>query len=204
MNEICSTRKEISYEKGEVIIKEGDTIVNFMYLKEGLVKLYRTDNHDKSQIITIGKPIDFVSLLSIFSGDKYKYSVSALDYSVTCIISMDIIRNLSLKNGPFAVDVMQKMSQISDNVIIDFLDIRKKHLRGRTAHVLLLFSEEIYKQNQFELPISRKEIAEYIGMTPENVIRTLSEFRKDLLIKINGKLIEILDMDRLKMISDHG
>jgi len=204
MNEICDSREELSYEKGDVVIVEGDAIINFMYLKEGLVKLFRTDDHGKSQIITIGKPIDFVSLLSVFSDQHYKYSVTALENSVICVISMNTIRNLSMNNAPFAVGVMQKMSKISDDIIIDFLEIRKKHLRGRTAHVLLFFAEEIYLSDNFELPISRKEIAEYIGMTAENVIRTLSEFRKDNFIRINGKLIEIIDKDRLRMISEHG
>jgi CRP/FNR family transcriptional regulator len=54
------------------------------------------------------------------------------------------------------------------------------------------------------LPVSRKEIAELIGMTTENVIRILSEFRKEKIIKINGKEIEIVDFERLKMISDRG
>jgi CRP/FNR family transcriptional regulator len=69
---------------------------------------------------------------------------------------------------------------------------------------LLDFSLSIYKSHIFELPISRKEIAELIGMTTENVIRILSEFRKEDIIKINGKEIEIIDFDRLKMIFDHG
>ena len=56
----------------------------------------------------------------------------------------------------------------------------------------------------FELPVSRREIAEYIGMTTENVIRTLSEFRRDKLIKINGKEIEIADYDTLEKISNFG
>ena len=51
------------------------------------------------------------------------------------------------------------------------------------------------------MPVSRKEIAEYIGMTTENVIRTLSEFRHDGLIKIYGKLIEIIDKKMLERVS---
>jgi CRP-like cAMP-binding protein len=84
------------------------------------------------------------------------------------------------------------------------LDIRRKHLRGRIAHVLLYFAGYIYNTNEFELPISRKEIAEYIGMTTENVIRTLSEFRKDKIIKINGKIIEIINRETLERISQLG
>ncbi len=61
-------------------------IKDFVYLKSGLVKLYRSDSGGKEQIITIAKPFDYVSLLSVFSKDTYNYSVTALEDSVTCNI----------------------------------------------------------------------------------------------------------------------
>ena len=96
------------------------------------------------------------------------------------------------------------MSKNSDDLINTSINISKRNLRGRIAYVLIYFAEYIYKSNTFELPVSRKEIGEFIEMTTENVIRTLSEFRKDNIIKINGKIIEITDYNRLKQICDFG
>ena len=79
-----------------------------------------------------------------------------------------------------------------------------KNLRGRIAYILLLFANDIYKTDAFDLPLSRKEIAQLIDMTTENVIRILSEFRKDEIIRINGKNIEILNKKSLNRISEHG
>lgn len=62
----------------------------------------------------------------------------------------------------------------------------------------------IKKNLEYELPLCRKEIGDYIGMTTENVIRTLSEFRKDKIISINGKIIEIRNLDTLISISQYG
>lgn len=204
MNTLCSSRTERTFERGEEIIRAGDEIVDFIYLKEGLVKLYRSDEQGKTQIIAIGKPMDFVSILSVFSDNKYKYSVAALEKSTTCIIDLSHVTNLAEQNGKFALSVMKKMSRISDNLIIDLLEIRKKQLRGRIAHTLMMFSKEVFHSEIFDLPISRKEFAEFIGMTTENVIRTLSEFRKDKILRIYGKSIEILDVEMLTRISDHG
>jgi CRP/FNR family transcriptional regulator len=99
---------------------------------------------------------------------------------------------------------MSHISQMTDKIIHDNLEIKRKHLKGRIAHVLLYFSEYIYNKNEFELPIARREIAEYIGMTTENVIRTLSEFKKDKIIQTHGKKIVIIDQKLLKSISDFG
>ena len=102
------------------------------------------------------------------------------------------------------MDLMIRVSEATDKIVLDNLEIKRKHLKGRVAHVLLYFANYIYNSDEFELPISRREIAEYIGMTTENVIRTLSEFRKDKIIKIFGKDIQIADKKRLENISEFG
>uniref|UniRef100_UPI0032174471 Crp/Fnr family transcriptional regulator n=1 Tax=uncultured Draconibacterium sp. TaxID=1573823 RepID=UPI0032174471 len=204
MSDICDIKVEKQYSKGETITNEGEPIREFMYMKAGLVKLSKSDIDGKDQIISFSKPFDFVSLLSVFSSKKYKYSVTAIEDTTVCILDLDIVKKHAQQNAMFAMDLMLHISEATDKIILDNLAIKRKHLKGRIAHVLLYFSEYIYKNDEFELPISRREIAEYIGMTTENVIRTLSEFRKDKIIKIFGKDILISDKKRLKNISDFG
>jgi CRP/FNR family transcriptional regulator len=62
----------------------------------------------------------------------------------------------------------------------------------------------IFKCNNFNLNLTRKELAELTSLTPESVIRILSKFKNDNLIQIDGKMIKILDMEKLKQISDYG
>jgi CRP/FNR family transcriptional regulator len=199
---MCSRKIERSYRKGDIIIQEGDEIKEFTYLKSGLVKLYRKGSNDREQIICFAMPLDFVSLLSIFSEDKYNYSVTALLDSVTCSMDLNEIKVLANQNGRFATGMMQKVNKATDRIILDFLEVKQRRLFGRIAYILLYFSKSIFKNTTFELPVSRKEIAEYIGMTVENVIRTLSDLRKDGIIKIYGPVIEISDMERLERISE--
>ena len=107
-------------------------------------------------------------------------------------------------NGLLALSLLKRMSKIADKIILDSLSIRTKHLRGRVAFMLLYFSQDIYFSPEFDLPLSRKEMAEYVGMTTENVIRTLSEFRRDGILKIYGKTIHIVNMEILKSIAEFG
>jgi CRP-like cAMP-binding protein len=200
----CARKIEKHFSKGENIIIQGQEISEFTYLKSGLVKLFRKGDGGKEQIIAIAKPFDFVSLLSVFSEKNYNYSVSAIEESTTCILDLAFIRNIIGANGNLALHILEKMSKASDNIIGNILNIRQKQLRGRIAFILIYFSDKIYSNTTFDLPLSRKEIAEYIGMTTENVIRILSEFRQDKIIKINGKTIEIADIDRLNAIANYG
>jgi CRP-like cAMP-binding protein len=203
-NLICSGKIEKTFSQGEVILKEGTMIQEFTYLKSGLVKLFRRDPSGREQIITIARPMDYVSLLSVFSGKLYNYSVSALEDSVTCNLKMEDVRTLATTNGKLAFNLLQKMSAIADTIILESLEIRKKNLKGRVAYLLLYFSRTIFFSEEFDLPLTRKEMADYVGMTTENVIRTLSEFRKDGILKIYGKTIQIANMDTLQSISDFG
>ena len=202
--ELCNNKEERFFRKGEVINHEGEKITDFKYLKSGLVKLYRRVTNGEEQVITITRPFEFVSNMSIFSEEKYKYSVAAVEDSVVCVVKLDFIKDLFMKNGGFAMTLLSKISKINEKIINQTLDLRQKNLAGRVAFVLLYFTKEIYNSRVFDLPVSRKEIADFIGMSTANVIRTLSEFKKDGIIKDFGKTIEIVDLNKLEIISKRG
>jgi len=202
--EMCNHKEEQPYRKGEVINHEGEKITDFKYLKSGLVKLYRRTTTGEEQVITITRPFEFVSNMSIFSEERYKYSVSAVEDSVVCVVKLDFIKELFLNNGAFAMGLLTKISKINDKIINQTLDIRQRNLVGRVAFVLLYFTKEIYNSMVFDLPVSRKEIADYIGMSTANVIRTISDFKKEGIIKVFGKTIEVVDINKLEVISKRG
>lgn len=201
---LCQNMKERSYQKGEIINLLGDNISEFRYLKKGLVKVFRTTLSGEEQIITITRPFEFVSNISIFTEDKYRYSVSALEDSTVCVVNLSFVKEMFLSNGGFAMGLLTRISRINDKIITQTLDIRSKNLAGRVAYVLLYFSTDIYNSRVFDLPVSRKEIADFISMSTANVIRTLSDFRKDGIIRVFGKTIEIVDVEKLEIISRRG
>lgn len=201
---LCRLKKQKSYKKGEVIVSQGEPITSFFYVKEGLVKLSTTTESQRTHIISIARPHDYISLLTVFHGKEYAYTMTAIDDTEICAFPLNTIIDMAIRNGNLAIGLLKKSSKTSDDIIDRFVQNNSRNLRGRIAMTLLDFSQNIYKSDIFDLPISRKEIAELIGMTTENVIRILSEFKKEDIISINGKEVEIKDFNRLKLISDHG
>ena len=202
--ELDGAKKEVKFEKGEKILKEGSEIKEFVYLKKGLVKLSKKTPNKKDHIISVSKPKTFIGFLTVFSHDTYQYSLTALEESTLCFIDIHLIKKIIQENGLFAMDVLAKISQVSDEIIHRRVNICSKQLRGRIAYLLIFFSKEIYQNTKFELPLTRKEFGELIDMSTENVIRILSEFRKDGLIKIDGSKIEILNFESLDKVSRFG
>ena len=107
----------------------------------------------------------------------------------------------------YQLDPFELTKSISDSgnyVYKKISDISRKQLRGRLADTLIYLSEEVYASIDFELTLTRKEIAELSSMSMENAVRILSEFKKDSIISVNGRKIKILEPDILKKLSDIG
>ncbi len=137
---LCDQKEEQIFRKGETIHHEGDKIYYFKYLKSGLVKLYRKTPSGEEQVVTITKPFEFVSNISVFSEDRYKYSVSAVEDSVICAIKLDFIKELLLKNAAFAMGLLSKVAKINEKIISQTLDIRQKEPCGKGCiYTFILF-----------------------------------------------------------------
>jgi len=194
---INQTRTEKIYRRGEVIVKENDPIESFLYLRTGLVKLYKTDEHGKDHLISINKPGDFVNLLSIFSDQTFHYSINALEETFVCEVKLDVLKEVVASNSKFTLRILNRISHISDEVIVNRFEIARKQIKGRVAFILVFLADQIYKNHEYRMPITRRELGELISMTTENTIRTLSEFKKDGIVDMDGRIIKILDYDRL-------
>jgi CRP/FNR family transcriptional regulator len=201
---INNVRTEFIFKRGEVIKKEGEPIDSFLYLRKGLVKIYKTDKYGKDQILSINKPTDFINLLNIFSNSNYKYSIAALEETLVCDVELSALMHVIEKNSAFALRLLNRISRISDEIIENRFTINQKQIKGRVAHILLYLADNIYKKNTFRMPVTRREIGELISMTTENTIRTFSEFKKDGIISMDGKTLNILDIGRLRDINTKG
>lgn len=205
LEKICLNKVQKKYKKGEIIISSEKDVDILLCIKSGLAKYYRILENNKQYIIGLVKPFDIITYLVIFLQKEDQFiNIAAVEDTEVCFVPIKEIEQIIRTNSNFAIDVIRKIVQASNDVIKRFTTINNKNLKGRIAWILLDFADNIYKKDIFELPMSRKEIGEMIGMTTENVIRTLSEFRKEKIIKINGKEIEIIEKNKLKTIAQYG
>jgi CRP-like cAMP-binding protein len=193
-----------SFKKGETVFGQGDEINFIAFLKKGLLKYYKSSIESKPQIISLARPNDCVGLLGVFSNKTYPYSVSALEDSLIYYLELSRVKHILRNNGNFGIKMLGRISSAADTVINNAYDISKRNLRGRIAYIMLEIADDIYANDHFDLPVSRKEIGELIGMTTENVIRIFSEFRRDGIIEIGCKSITIKNKEMLRNVEKFG
>ncbi|HHW59725.1 MAG: Crp/Fnr family transcriptional regulator [Bacteroidales bacterium] len=203
-DQLLKSKMEVKYSQGDTLVEEGEKINKFLYIKEGLIKVSQLTDKKENRIISIARPHDNITLLTFFSSEKYLYTITALEDTLACTFPYRLMLDVIKSEKEFSYGFLNMISYASSKVINNFIKLSSRNLRGRLAYIILNFSDNIYKTDSFDLPLSRKEIAELIGMTVENVIRILSEFKKDGIINIDGKSIDILDKKKLQMISEFG
>jgi CRP/FNR family transcriptional regulator, polysaccharide utilization system transcription regulator len=194
----------VSYNNGDVIIKQNTRTSHIMYIKSGLVKVYKEGRNNKVINLKIALPGSYVGLLSVFGDDIYQYNASSIQNAEILFIDVAVFRDIINQNGTFSAHLIKQISVEGLFVLDKLMNLYHKQLPGRIADVLLFFSEKIFQSNTFDLPLTRRELAEFAGTTKESFIRTLTEFRNDRIINLERKRVDIISMDILKTLSRLG
>ncbi len=201
---IASKLNVVKYKKGEIIFQQGTPPTDLVYVKTGLVKIYKESKSEKNLILKIANNDTFIGLLSVFGHAEHQYSAAAIEYSEICILEISIVKELLKNNSKFATKLLEIVSAQGLFIFERFMFYHQKQLPGRIADVILYFAEKIFKSELFYFPFTRRELAELACTTKESFIRTLTEFNNDKIIELEGKRVRIKSMKILKKLSEIG
>lgn len=194
----------ISYRNGDVILRQNTMTSHVMFIKSGLVKVYKEGKSYKTIILKIATSGSFLGLMSLFGDKTYHYSASSISNSQIIFIDVGVFNSIISKNGVFSSHLMRQISMEGLYILDKLMNQAHKQLPGRIADVLLFFSKKIYHSNIFDLPLTRRELAEFACTTKESFIRTLTEFKNDRIINLNKRQVEIISIDILQTLSKLG
>lgn len=194
----------VNYKKKDIIFRQDTRASHVMFVKSGLVKIFKEGRSGRSIILKVAKPGDFIGLMSVFGDKIHQYSAAALNNCEICDIDHLVLRSVLIENGKFGLEYLNLLSY--DGLFIFERLMRQSHkqLPGRVADVLLYFANDIFHSDFYTLPLTRKELADFSGTTKESFIRTLTEFKNDKIIEIDGSGISIKSMDIVKTLSNLG
>ena len=195
---------EVTLKNKESIIKEGSLASHIAYLKTGLAKVHMSGPSGKDQILKIVKPGSYIGIQSILFENVHKCSTSALAESTVCYIDSHSFKELIKRNSKFAYEIVVYLSMEECTYFKRFVNYAQKQVNGRLADALLYFADEIYQNKEFDLCLSRNDMAAWLGATRESVARSLREFSDIGVIALDGKSIRIRNYDLLKRISKSG
>lgn len=194
-----SSRRKI--ELGQEMLGQGEQVEYYANILRGVVKLSRVMSDGRQQIVGLqfapdflGRPFIFESSMTAEAATEVEicsFPRRVIDRMVGEIPSMERkLHNQALKELDEARDWM--------------LTLGRKSAQEKVASFLYLIATHIDPENEdkscFDLPLSRADIADFLGLTIETVSRQMTKLRKEGLIKIeNNRHITVSDMLSLNM-----
>ena len=194
----------LKYKKGEIIAKQGAYVPQILFLQKGLVKVYKEVNDNENLVLTIFPSGSLIGLPSLYSVSKMEYTVSALVDSVICAMDKQLFEKFIKQNGEFAASVISNMNNCLLYNFDKIISLTHKQMNGRLAEAILFLSDVIYKADEFEMVLSRKDIAEFTGMSVMSVVRGIKDFKESMIISDEHGILKILNREKLIKISVTG
>lgn len=190
-------------KRGETAFHEGDPLASLYILNRGSVKAYTYTREGKEQIIYVLTEGDFIGELSLLKEDKFEYNVTALEDTTFCVLSQQDFREI-LATSPqvrdqvmaHAYDRIKSLEKLVQVVTNKDVDVRMAVLLSNLA---VGFGVEDDRGTAINMPLSREDMAAYLGLTRETVSRRLSALQSEGILRLEGsRKVIVQDLKRLR------
>jgi CRP/FNR family transcriptional regulator len=194
----------VRFRKGDHLTKQGAFTSYVLFIISGLVKQYIEGDNNKSHNLRIIRPGEFVGLSAVFTKNTFQYSSVALTDCQVFLIEKEAVVKVIKQNGMFGFTMITRYCQQNADLFDSLRMVLYKQMNGRIADTLL-YIDSLKAENPdiFQL-LSRKDMADFAGISTESGVKLLKSFEKDGLIILNEKDILVVNHDGLREISRKG
>ncbi|OEK00994.1 hypothetical protein BFP97_05480 [Roseivirga sp. 4D4] len=190
--------EEDFYAKGQVVFRIDSLPHGLYYVKSGKVKVFKYGSDGKEQILTIAGAGRFLGYKDLLADRRYTSGATVVeDATLIFIPKSDFFEIFKSDEASdyFTGLLCRDLAEAEERMV----SMAYKPVRGRLAESLLSLNKT-YKDQSRGIDLTREELANFVGTAKETVIRLLSEFKAEKLIQIEGRNIEVLNLQGLNHI----
>ncbi|APZ45469.1 transcriptional regulator [Polaribacter reichenbachii] len=189
------------YKKDTTIYEIGDNS-NFVYLiTKGLIKCYKFDEQGKELTTALYKEDDLFGYTSFTQNVPYQETATSIDEVELMGLPKSEIQNILNTNPKLTLDIIELLTDNIFGIKEQLLQMAYSSVHKKTASTIIKFAKKMNRKPEDLIKISRNDLASVAGIATETLIRTLSSFKKQGLIEIEGRSIRIIDLEKLQSIS---
>lgn len=187
-----AAKNMFSCKAGQQFILEGSPVYGLYFIYQGVVKVHKNTQHSSTQIIRFSKAGEIVGHRGFGTSYVYDISASAIENTVLCNFSTAVIIEMLHKVPELMFDFMlfyadQLQKSEANAKHFARMSVREKVLSG-LQFIANKFGQE---QGFITVPLSRKDIADFAGISTDQAIRVISALKKEGILLIEGKKIGI-------------
>ncbi len=203
LGKLNENKSRTLYKKGQNIFYDGRKPTGIFCLNIGKVKIYKIGYDGKEQIVRFVMPGGLLGIRALLGGRNYSASAMAIEDSQVCYIEKKAFFRLALQNPQVSHQLMITLSTLLEDAEKKLTSLAQKPVRERLAETLLILHKLFSTENKINpklepvISLTREDLANIVGTAKETVIRLISDFKENGLIKVNGRKIKLVDIDGL-------
>lgn len=198
MVEILKLSRQMTFDKGELIYHEGDPLEYLYIVHIGRVKIYQLFESGKEQLLRILETGEFMGELALFTEKVLDSYAEAIEKTEICAIHKQDFQEIMQSHPMIPMKILSEFSSRLEETEYLVGQLSAKDVETRTASYLIKLSES-QGSNRIKLPMSKGDLASYLGTTQETISRRLSNFQTNGWIDQKGhRDIQLLDVDSLR------
>lgn len=201
---VSSSKTQVFFRKDDNLTKQGAFASYVLFVINGLAKQYLEGAGTKNFNLRIIMPGEFVGLSTVFFGNIFNYSSIALTDCQVFLIEKETMAKVIRQNGSFGFSITKRYCEQNANLLNTVRNIMYKQMNGRLADALLYIDSLRSEAEEIFQLLSRKDIADFAGISTESAVKLLKTFEKEGLIELHEKDIKLVNHDAMVEISRRG
>lgn len=191
---------ERHYDRGDLILLEGDPGGALHYVRSGLVKVFKTSVGGKEQVLRLIAAGYTFNDVAALDGGPNPASAEAMEASVVYVIQRAELRKLILMRPQVAEAVVQTLVSALRHLVALVEDLSMRHVTARVAKILL-DQETSTQEEQHIYHLTQQEMAALAGTAREVVGRALKELEASEAIEMRQGRAVVLNRERLRLLA---
>lgn len=189
--------KSRAIQPGEHIFRAGDKLDCIAAVRAGCFKSYVIDQNGEEHVLGFYLPGEIIGFDAIHE-KTHKANVVALDTSSICGLSFNSVTEMARQLPDLQDELFRVMSSQISELEANAADLSAEERIARLLCSLSArFANRGYSQTEFNLSMSRRDIASHLRLATETISRVLARFQSAGIIKVNRKKVSILQVEKL-------
>lgn len=172
---------KLTYGRNEEIYGQDEPAQYVYKVLKGSVRTHKILDDGRRQIGAFYLPGD---IFGLESGAKHRFAAEAIADTLVLAIKRSTLASLAQTDAIVARELWQMTARALDHVHDQMILLGRSSAQERVASFLIEMANRSVNQAEFDIPMSRQDIADYLGLTIETVSRTFSSMERSALIEL--------------------